>query len=177
MVRSTESGRAKGTAPKSLPRSDPQVGPGRKHITLQRGPGIAKWPVDPRRIRRWIRAALEVELSLVLRFVDEPEARTLNRQWRSRDAACNILTFAYGPLGSQDETKLATADIVVCLPIVERESRERNIPYASHLAHLVIHGMLHAQGYTHDEEDAALRMEAREIAILKRFGVPDPYGS
>jgi len=185
-------------------------------ILLQRGAGIARWPVDTRRVRRWIGAAQEVPLSLVVRLVGELEAGELNRRWRGRDAACNVLTFAYGPI-AQEQTSLASArpakaslagvspppgscaeasasgrgasvsdglaplqrwtsaDMVLCLPVAERESGERGIPLAAHLAHLIVHGVLHAQDYTHEEEEAALRMELREAAILARFGIPDPY--
>jgi probable rRNA maturation factor len=109
--------------------------------------------------------------SLVVRLVDETEALALNRQWAARDAACNVLTFAYGPAGPGE----ALADVIVCLPVVERECGERGIGLAAHLAHLVVHGVLHAQGYTHDDEEAALRMESREAQILARFGFANPY--
>jgi len=112
--------------------------------------------------------------SLVVRLVDEPEALALNRQWVGRDAACNVLTFAYGAQGPAGPAE-ALADVVVCLPVVVRECGERGIGLAAHLAHLVVHGVLHAQGYTHEDEEEALRMESREAEILARFGFANPY--
>ncbi|MFM7256518.1 MAG: rRNA maturation RNase YbeY [Betaproteobacteria bacterium] len=171
MARSTEAGRTRVGKPGTVRPGTPRILNTPGNIVLQRGKGIVRWPVDTRRVRRWTIAALEMPVSLVVRLVDEPEALALNRQWGGRDAACNVLTFAYGPAGQAE----ALADVVVCLPVVERECGERRIGLAAHLAHLVVHGVLHAQGYTHDDDEAALRMESREASILARFGFASPY--
>ncbi len=121
-------------------------------------------------VRRWVRAALERPLRATVRFVDADEGRALNRDYRGKDYATNVLSFVYE---SAPET---VGDLVVCLPVVEREAREQGKPLAAHLAHLVVHGVLHLQGYDHEtgKRDAE-RMEARECAILARLGYPDPY--
>jgi probable rRNA maturation factor len=120
-------------------------------------------------IRRWVRSALETDVQAAVRFVDAAEGRTLNRGYRNKDYATNVLTFVY-------ETRPVVGDLVICLPVVQREAREQDKPLKAHLAHMVVHGMLHLQGYDHETgaSDAA-RMEAREREILARFGIPDPY--
>jgi probable rRNA maturation factor len=122
------------------------------------------------RIARWIRAALEAPAQITVRIVGEQEARALNRDYRGRDYATNVLTFDY-----TDEPEVV-ADLVLCAPVVEREAREQRIALPAHYAHLVVHGTLHAQGYDHehDEQEAAL-MEQRESQILAGLGFADPY--
>jgi probable rRNA maturation factor len=122
------------------------------------------------RVARWIRAALEAPAQITVRIVGEQEARALNRDYRGRDYATNVLTFDY-----TDEPEVV-ADLVLCAPVVEREAREQRIALPAHYAHLVVHGTLHAQGYDHehDEQEAAL-MEQRESQILAGLGFADPY--
>ncbi|MGB6009444.1 rRNA maturation RNase YbeY [Castellaniella sp.] len=140
-------------------------------------------PLLPRwRLRRWVGRALAQALSapdpragqpvaLTLRLVDADEGRDLNAAWRQRDYATNVLTFEYGA----DPSGLISGDIVLCLPVLEREAAEQGKPLLHHAAHLITHGVLHALGYDHIETDEAERMEALETAILAAQGIPDPY--
>lgn len=118
---------------------------------------------------RWISAALEGDAELALRFVDAAEARRLNREYRGKDYATNVLTFGY------QHAPVVRADIVLCVPVVRREARAQRKDFRDHLAHLVVHGVLHAQGLDHDRAATARTMEAREIRILARLGIDDPY--
>ncbi len=118
---------------------------------------------------RWIMAALERDAEITLRFVGAAEGRKLNREYRGKDYATNVLTFDYR------HAPVVVADIVVCVPVVRREAREQRKPFRDHLAHLVVHGVLHAQGHDHDAAAHAKRMEAREVRILAELGVGDPY--
>jgi probable rRNA maturation factor len=126
-------------------------------------------PAERRQIRRWVAAALAADAELVLRFVGTAEGETLNRQFRGRGRPTNVLTFEY------EIQPVVKADIVICLPVVRAEAASQGKSDRDHLAHLVVHGVLHAQGQDHQDEDEAGRMEAREVAILKRFGIGDPY--
>ena len=125
---------------------------------------------DRSQLRRWVVAAQEQALQVTIRFVDAREGRALNLDFRGKDYATNVLTFVYA------EEPAAIGDLVVCLPVVKREAREQKKPLKAHMAHMIVHGMLHLQGYDHEtgKRDAA-RMEAREREILARFGIPDPY--
>jgi probable rRNA maturation factor len=122
-------------------------------------------------LRRWVQAALLGPAELTLRFVDESEGRALNRDYRQKDYATNVLTFAYG----ETEDAIVQADIVFCVEVLMREAAERRISLAQHAAHLVVHGVLHAQGYDHEIEDDAQEMETFETEILAGLGIPDPY--
>jgi len=126
-------------------------------------------PARPQ-VRRWARAAQEQSLQATVRFVDIEEGRALNHGYRRKDYATNVLSFVY------ESSPRVVGDLVICLPVVLREAQEQGKPFKAHLAHLVVHGMLHLQGYDHEtgKRDAA-RMEAREREILARFGIPDPY--
>jgi probable rRNA maturation factor len=132
--------------------------------------GLGRFSALPARatLVRWVTAALERDAELVLRFVDRREARRLNRTYRARDYVPDVLTFEYGQRPVQ-------ADIVLCPPAVRSAARDRGMPFRDHLAHLVVHATLHAQGYQHDRASAARVMEAREVEVLSRFGFGDPY--
>ena len=114
-------------------------------------------------------AALERDADVTLRFVDGREGRALNRRYRGRDHATNVLTFVY------DDGVSLTGDIVLCAPVIAREARDQRKTLRAHYAHLVIHGMLHLQGYDHERDADAARMEAREIALLRDLGFENPY--
>lgn len=139
-------------------------------IQLETDPGAC--PADRPQLRRWARAALSRDAVLSLRLVDEAEARSLNAQFRGRDYATNVLTFAYDEAPADGPVE---ADIVICLPVVASEARSQRKPMRDHLAHLVVHGVLHAQGLDHENDADAAEMEARETAVLRRFGIADPY--
>lgn len=125
---------------------------------------------DARRFRRWALAALDTPADLTLRVVDRPEGERLNADFRGGDHATNVLTFVYGRNAGRLE-----GDIVLCAPVVRREAREQRKPLDAHYAHLTVHGVLHLQGWDHEREREALKMEARETAILRGMGYADPY--
>ncbi len=126
------------------------------------------------KVRRWVQAALLAPAELTVRFVAAEEGRTLNRDFRHKDYATNVLTFAYNePDESEDEP--TRADIVLCTDVLEREAQEQNKSVEAHCAHLIVHGVLHAQGYDHNIDAEALEMEALETEILAKLGLDDPY--
>ncbi len=139
-------------------------------LSIQLGEGVRELPVGRAQLRRWVAAAIDADSVLTLRFVGEREARTLNARYRHRDYATNVLTFAY----PGDDVRVS-ADIVICMSIVRREAREQRKPPLAHLAHLVMHGVLHACGHDHEAPEQAERMEAAEVALLARFGIADPW--
>ena len=132
--------------------------------------GNAAFPVLSARstLRRWARLALGRSAVIVLRFVGTREGRKLNREFRGQDHATNVLTFDY-------MEKPVRADIVICVPVVRAEARAQEKTFRDHLAHLVIHGLLHAQGHDHVSHAEAEKMEARERKLLARLNVADPY--
>ena len=115
---------------------------------------------SPAALRQWARTAAAVPLTL--RIVGAAEGRRLNRVYRKKDRATNVLTFA-------------TGDIVLCHPVIRREARAQGKRLAAHYAHLVVHGCLHLRGYDHEKKRDAERMAAREIALLRRLGIANPY--
>ena len=120
-------------------------------------------------VARWLRAALTVPAEITVRIVDEAEGLGLNRAFRGQGHATNVLTFPYAT------EPVLRADLVLCAPIVEQEAKTQLIALAAHYAHLLVHGALHAQGFDHEAEDDATRMERRETEILGGLGVDDPY--
>jgi len=139
-------------------------------LAVQYGVASATLPA-PAALRRWATAAAERAASVTVRFVGQREGRTLNALYRGKEYATNVLAFAY------DASARVEGDIVLCAPVLRQEARAQRKPLADHCAHLVVHGMLHLQGYDHGTDRAARAMEAREIAILAGLGVPDPYAS
>ena len=123
-------------------------------------------------LRRWARAALLHDVVAALRLVDEEEGMQLNQDYRGKPQATNVLTFAYG---AEEEGGPLSGDILLCVPVIEREATEQRVSREAHYAHLTVHGMLHLQGYDHEAEDEAVAMEAVESFIMMRLGFPDPY--
>lgn len=119
-------------------------------------------------LRRWVRHALTADGRLTLRFVNTREGRRLNRDFRGRDYATNVLTFDYAQ-------QPVEADIVLCVPVLRREAIAQQKSLRSHLAHLVVHGVLHAQGHDHQTDRQAQRMERLEARLLAELGYRDPY--
>ena len=130
-------------------------------------------PTRPQ-FRRWAAAALKRDAGIALRIVGEEEGRALNRDYRGKDYATNVLTFVYDNDFPGAELQLA-GDIVLCAPVVESEAREQGKALAAHYAHLTVHGVLHLQGYDHETEAEAREMEALETEIVTKLGYPDPY--
>jgi probable rRNA maturation factor len=121
---------------------------------------------------RWIRHALQSDGEITVRIVDAEEGRALNRDYRQKDYATNVLTFDYA------QTPLVMADLVLCAPVVAKEALENGKTLQAHYAHLLVHGVLHAQGWDHEtSEQEALAMEAQETQILTGLGFADPYQS
>ncbi len=121
------------------------------------------------RVLRWLRAALAGPAQLAVRVVGADEGRALNRDYRGKDYATNVLTFDY------QRTPVIEADLVLCAPVLEAEALAAGIPIEAHYAHLLVHGALHAQGFDHERAADAKRMEARESEILLALGFSDPY--
>ncbi|MDP3671395.1 MAG: rRNA maturation RNase YbeY [Telluria sp.] len=127
------------------------------------------------KVRRWVQAALLAPAELTVRFVDAEEGRVLNREYRAKDYATNVLTFAYNE-GERIEPDAPTqADIVLCTDVLEQEALQQKKTLEEHAAHLIVHGVLHAQGYDHHDELEAEEMEQLERDILETLGYPDPY--
>lgn len=120
-------------------------------------------------IRRWATAALETSAQVTIRFVDAEEGQMLNHEYRGKDYPTNVLSFSY-------EQDPVFGDLVLCVPVVLREAKEQGKSITTHFAHLIVHGMLHLQGYDHESgEQEAKQMESKEREVLLRFGIADPY--
>jgi probable rRNA maturation factor len=120
-------------------------------------------------VMRWMRAALTAPGEFSVRIVGEEEGQALNRDYRGKAYATNVLTFDY------EQTPVVVADLVLCAPVVEREALEQDKPLQAHYAHLLVHGVLHAQGWDHEKKREAEAMEAHETALLAALGFDDPY--
>ncbi len=131
---------------------------------------------DEQRVRDWVLAALEQDRAgaeITVRIVDTEEGAQLNRTYRHKDYATNVLSFPYDAPPGVDVGVMG--DLAICAPVVAREAREQGKELAAHWAHMIVHGVLHLRGYDHLREDEALRMEALETEILKALGFADPY--
>ncbi|HEX5637387.1 MAG TPA: rRNA maturation RNase YbeY [Gammaproteobacteria bacterium] len=131
--------------------------------------------------QRWTDIALceAGDAEVVIRLVDEAESRELNHQYRGKNKSTNVLSF---PMELPDELvatvdEIMLGDLVICAPVVAREAAEQNKPLHAHWAHMVIHGMLHLQGYDHIADDEAAEMETLEIKLLQQLGMANPYGT
>lgn len=133
-----------------------------------------KWQEDitTAKTKKWVKAALQNNATITLRFVGQAEGKKLNSTYRHKDYATNVLTFPYdSPPGSND----VFADIVICLPVVEKEAKQQKKTFEQHLIHLIVHGTLHAQGFDHEDSVEAEAMEELEVAILKKLKQVNPY--
>ncbi|MBC3880812.1 rRNA maturation RNase YbeY [Undibacterium sp. LX40W] len=123
-------------------------------------------------LRKTIQAALFFPADLTLRIVDAEEGQILNRDYRGKDYATNVLTFAYT---EDSDAEVTQADIILCTDVLEKEAKEQKKTVLEHAQHLVVHGVLHAQGYDHEDDEEAEEMEALEIEILEGLGLKNPY--
>lgn len=143
-------------------------------LSIEFGNGIdpAQWPLSRARMRRMAFAALSADCQsaiLHIAVMGSVQAQQLNKKFRRKNYATNILTFDYS--GPPD----VRADLVICLPVVKKEARAQGKPLDHHLAHLLVHGVLHACGLDHQDNTEAEQMEAIEAGILRRFRIPNPY--
>lgn len=120
-------------------------------------------------LRRWVSIGLQRDLGMTLRIVDEAEGHELNKAYRGKDYATNVLTFVY------DDGDGLTGDVVICAPVVQREAAQQGKLLKTHYAHLAIHATLHLQGYDHENDADAEQMEALETALMLKLRYPDPY--
>ena len=145
-------------------RKKPQV-----QVLFERGDGARQRLPSRRQMTFWIQAAADRPLELCVRFVSVQEGRELNKTYRGKDYATNVLTFDY------EHEPVAVADIVVCLEVVQKEAQEQFKRFPAHLAHLLVHGALHAQGWDHETDEEAELMEQKERQIMNELGFDDPY--
>ncbi|MEW5893078.1 MAG: rRNA maturation RNase YbeY [Pseudomonadota bacterium] len=156
-----------------MPRARTAPKPAKPRLSLTVQFAVASKTLPTRtELRRWANAALKQDIQATLRIVGAAEGRRLNRDFRGKDYATNVLTFVYG---EDPETGALTGDIVLCAPVLAREARAQKRPLAAHYAHLVVHGLLHLQGYDHETPAEATVMEALESFIMGTLGYPDPY--
>ncbi|MBC7483678.1 MAG: rRNA maturation RNase YbeY [Rhizobacter sp.] len=138
-------------------------------LSLQFADAADRAVLPRHKVARWVRAALELPGEITVRIVGTEEGQALNRDYRAKDYATNVLTFNYS------HAPVVAADLVLCAPVVQREARELGIPLEAHYAHLLVHGTLHAQGHDHENEPEARAMEARETGLMRALGFADPY--
>ena len=147
---------------------------------MRAGPDWAPGAGD---IRAWASAALgrrAVGRELAVRVVKPAESKRLNARYRGRDQPTNVLSFPVPALPAASGPRHAPrplGDLVICARVVREEARQQRKTIKAHWAHLVIHGALHLLGYDHEHDAEARRMERREVAVLKRFGIANPYRS
>jgi probable rRNA maturation factor len=138
-------------------------------LSLQFADATHRDQLPRHRVARWVRAALAAPGQITVRVVGADEGRELNRQYRGKDYATNVLTFDY------DHAPIVVADLILCAPVVAQEAADMRIALDAHYAHLLVHGTLHAQGHDHELEAEAEVMEARESEIVMTLGYADPY--
>lgn len=133
-----------------------------------------KWQdlITKRKVGNWIKKALQENATITVRFVGQSESKKLNANYRNKDYATNILTFPYELQNGIDHL---SADLVICLPVLEKEAKQQKKTFEQHLIHLIVHGTLHAQGFDHEDEVEAEAMEQLEISMLKKLKQANPY--
>jgi probable rRNA maturation factor len=138
-------------------------------LSLQFADASLRTLLPRHKVQRWLCAALDAPAEITVRFVDDDEGRQLNREFRQKDYATNVLTFDY------QHDPVVVADLVLAAGVLQREAADLGLPVADHAAHLLVHGALHAQGWDHEDDAEAAEMERRETAILAGLGLHDPY--
>lgn len=145
----------------------PESGTPGLRLAVQYASEAADLPQRPM-LRRWVKAALQQSAEITLRFVDSEEGAALNGDYRGKKGPTNVLSFLY-------TTQPLAGDIAICAPVVEQEAAAQGKALMAHYAHLVVHGVLHLQGWDHQSEAEADAMESRETAILQSLGFAAPY--
>jgi len=138
-------------------------------LSLQFADARHKALLPRHKVARWVRAALLNPGEITVRIVGADEGRELNREYRQKDYATNVLTFDY------QHEPVVLADLILCAPVIEAEARQQGLELEAHYAHLLVHGTLHAQGYDHETAQQAREMEPRETALMRSLGFADPY--
>lgn len=153
---------------------DKQVSPSKLEIDIQFASAAIENKVctiaSLAAIKKWVKASVQLSGLITVRFVNAAEGKKLNSTFRNKDKATNVLTFPY-----ELNKKSLFADVILCLPVVQKEASVQGKAVKSHLAHLIIHGCLHAQGLEHENDEAAKKMESCEIRLLKSLGFINPY--
>ena len=143
------------------------------HVELQNASASTAVPPEQHFTHWAVAATRKQNAEIVIRVVDEKESADLNGQFRGKHGPTNVLSFPFqAPPGMATDI---LGDILICAPVVEREAKEQGKSLHAHWAHMVIHGVLHLQGYDHIEENEAVKMESEEIAIMNGLGFPNPY--
>jgi probable rRNA maturation factor len=139
------------------------------NLSLQFADARHKALLPRHKVARWVRAALLNPGEITVRIVGADEGRELNREYRQKDYATNVLTFDY------QHEPVVLADLILCAPVIEAEAHDMGIGLDAHYAHLLVHGTLHAQGFDHETAKQAREMEPRESALMLELGYADPY--
>ena len=138
-------------------------------LSLQFADASHRAELPRHKVARWVRAALESPGEITVRIVGAVEAQALNRAYRAKDYATNVLTFDYA------HAPVVSADLVLCAPVIAHEAAELGITLQAHYAHMLVHGTLHARGFDHEDDQEARVMEARETTLMRTLGFADPY--
>lgn len=138
-------------------------------LSLQFADSAHRAQLPRHQVARWVRAALHRPAEITVRVVGAEEGRMLNREYRQKDYATNVLTFDY------QHEPVVMADLIICAPVVAQEAKAQRIDLQAHYAHLLVHGTLHAQGYDHESDADAQAMEAKESELMLALGFADPY--
>lgn len=144
-------------------------------LTLQFPDPRLQKQLSKKRLKNVVQSALLFSTAalteITLRFVNAEEGRILNRDYRGKDYPTNVLTFAY----SEHSEEITQADVILCTDVLQQEAEAQNKSTLDHAVHLIVHGVLHAQGYDHENNDEAVEMEALEVEILRKLDVKNPY--
>lgn len=151
-----------------------RVSPHKLSLSVQYASSARCLPTRPQ-LRRWVKTALQRDVSMTLRIVDEVEGRELNKKYRGKDYATNVLTFTYGDAAPPASAQQLYGDVVICAPVAEKEAAEQHKDLLAHYAHLTIHAALHLQGYDHENDVDAAEMEALETALMLKLHHHNPY--
>lgn len=123
-------------------------------------------------IKQTVQAALFAPAEFTIRFVDAAEGQALNKEFRGKDYATNVLTFAYT---EDEDAEVTLADIILCTDVLQQEAADQKKSLTDHAQHLIVHGVMHAQGYDHENDEEAQEMEQLETEILATLGISNPY--